>query len=151
MIGVQKVIFKLIWTALVQRWIQNLLQEVDMRLYCTPPHKHKIKIQDKWIFLRGSGGRHKCCSFKLYLSRKSEVFFNVNNKISPIEMALISYIKDGERELSIFFSTFWQHMNGKRNLNKKCELKPLQPLLQKCDHASKSFSVGHPNGFWADK
>lgn len=65
-------------------------------------------------------------------------------------MSLIIYIKDEERELSIIFSTFWQHMNGKRNLNKKCELKPSQPLLQQCDHASESFSVGHPNGFWAD-
>lgn len=58
-----------------------------------------------------------------------------------MEMALIFYIKDGERELSIIFSTFWQHMNGKRKLNKKCELKPPQPLLQQCDHAFKSFML----------
>lgn len=66
-------------------------------------------------------------------------------------MALTIHIKDEEGELSIIFSTFWQHMNGKRNLNKRRELKPSQPLLQQCDHASKSLSVGHPNGFWADK
>lgn len=64
-----------------------------------------------------------------------------------MEMALIIFTKDEEREVSIIFSTFWQHMNGKRNLNKKCELKLSQPLLQQCDHASKSFNVGHPNGF----
>lgn len=31
-------------------------------------------------------------------------------------MALTIHIKDEEGELSIIFSTFWQHMNGKRNL-----------------------------------
>lgn len=53
-------------------------------------------------------------------------------------MALTIYIKDEESELSIISSTFWQHMSGKGNLHKKCELKPSQPLLQQCDHASVS-------------
>lgn len=114
--GVHKVVLKLNWTALVPSWILNLFQEADMGLYSTPPHEHKIRIQDRWVFLGAQEEGINAVPLSPISAENLKGFFYVHNKISPIKMALIINIKDEEREISIIFSTFWQHMNGKRNL-----------------------------------